>query len=103
MADIRMAGSALLNTVTEVATTATSLVTSVGTGAKMLNAFADHAHWKQSMDIKAAKVGYEDQLANAKALEIAKSRATIRDYVAANPASAAEIQSIVNELKQALA
>jgi hypothetical protein len=103
MADIRMAGASLLTTVTEVANTATSLVTSVGTGAKMLNAFADNAHWQQSKRIAVSKVGYEDNLVTTKALEIAKSRATLHDYISANPTQSTEINDIITELKKALA
>lgn len=103
MATVRMTGAALLTTVTEVAETATSLVTSIGTGAKMLNAFADNAHWQQGKRIAASKVGFEDNLMVTSTMEIAKNRKLLRDYTTENPEQADEIAQIITELKAALA
>lgn len=103
MATARMAATAMLTTVSEVANTATNIISAVGTGSKMLNNFVDDAKWRQEQSIKVNKVGYVDQLKSVKTLEILQSRAVLKDYISQNPTSEADVDKIWKELEDALA
>jgi len=103
MADVRMAGAALLTTVAETANTVTNLVASIGTGAKMLNDFTSSARDNQLINIKLSKVGYIDRLKTTKTIEIDTSRQALEDYVAGDQAKADRTKAIWAELEAALA
>lgn len=100
MATARVTATALLSTINEVASTATSLIGAVGTGAKMLNSFADNAHWEQTQTIEANKNGFKAELSSSVAMRIIKAEDTLSDYIAKNPTQADRIQQIVNSLNK---
>lgn len=103
MATLRMTADSVLTTVSTTANTITDLVNSVGTGAKMINDFTTNAREQQLTNIKLGKVAFVDQAITSKAIEIAKSRAVLSDYVAANPGQQSDIEKILKQLTEALA
>ena len=103
MATARLAATSVLTTVAETANTVTNLVTSIGTGAKMINDFASNARANQLMNIKASAVGYEENLIATKMLEIDEVQQRLVDYIGNDPAKAARLDLIRTALKAALA
>ena len=103
MATARLAATSVLTTVAETANTITSLVSSVGTGAKMINDFASNARANQLMSIKLGAVGYEENLRATKAMEIIASRETLETYIAGDQTKQQRIDAIMKAFDEALA
>lgn len=103
MATVRLAATSLLTTVAETANTVTNLVSSIGTGAKMINDFASNARNNQLMAIKLGAVGYEENLRATKAMEIIASRQQLDDYIGTDQNKSDRIKAIMAEFDKALA
>ena len=103
MATVRMAATSLLTTVSETANTVTNLVSSVGTGAKMINDFTTNAREQQLTNIKLSKVGFLETLKVTKALEIDEAQLRLSEYIGNDPAKKARIDLIMAEFDKVLA
>ena len=103
MATVRMAATSLLTTVSETANTVTNLVSSVGTGAKMINDFTTNAREQQLTNIKLSKVGFLETLKVTKALEIDEAQLRLSEYIGNDPAKKQRIDLIMAEFDKVLA
>lgn len=103
MANIRVTGSAILESVNQVAVTATTLVTSINTGAKMLNRWVEHTYEIQQKDLKIAQESIEDRLVLKHGMSILQQRQEMHRFLEENPAQRQEAQDILDHLRKALA
>jgi len=102
MATARNAASALFATIEQTGGTITDILSTVSTGAKMLNDITTDAREKQLMNIKVSRVGYEDMLLVSKTKEIDASRQSLAEYIGNDPIKQDRCDKIWAELKAAL-
>lgn len=103
MADLKMAAASVLTTVTETANTVTNLVTSIGTGAKMIQDYTSNAREQQLINIKISRVNYEEKLMADKAHELMTARQALKDFIGNDATKQSDVDSILAEYRRVLA
>lgn len=103
MATVRLAAASLLTTVQTTAGTVNDILSTVSTGAKMMNDFVDDARRKQKLNLALGQVGYEETILNAKMIEIDQVQEQSEAYMAADEKRRDRCKIIHEKLTQALA
>lgn len=102
MATVRLAAASLLTTVSQTAGTVNDLLSTVSTGAKMLNDFAEDARQKQKINLAVTQVGYEETLLSTRMVEIDQVLQQAEDYMGQDAEKRKRCEQIHTKLTEAL-